>query len=65
MRGKVHRENMRKNGSARLAREEDYRLRSGNGTARCHDRAGIDELGSDLHIREKSERSDRIVFESR
>ena len=64
MRGKVHRENMRKNGSARLAREEDYlhcgEIHDGRCTARCR----IAVSCSNQHIHEKSARSDRIVFES-
>ena len=68
MRGKVHRENMRKNGSARLAREEDYLHCGESGAARCHDRAGIAVSHSPSHCRAESAFSDskaiRICIES-
>ena len=68
MRGKVHRENMRKNGSTKLAREENDLHCGESGAARCHDRAGIAVSHSPSHCRAESAFSDskaiRICVES-
>ena len=64
MRGKVHSPNMRDIGSTKLAREENDlhcgEIHDGRCAAGC--RIAVSRPSS--RFREKSERSDRIVFES-